>query len=98
MKVRSGFSGRPLLGHLAVALVILGVLAVGKAVFLPLAVAVLAATLLGPVVSRWEGSIGRPAASFAAVALMVAVVLSAAVFAGAQVAAIARELPHYSAN
>jgi len=98
VKNRSEFVGRPLLGQLGVALVILTVLAVGKSMFIPLALAVLAATLLAPIVSRWEGVIGRAAASFAAVALMVTLVVSCLSFAGLQIAAIAQELPDYSAN
>src|SRR5438105_11641241 len=91
-----GFRGRPTGGILAGALVILGVLTIAKAIFIPIAIAALGATLLGPVVGRLDTRLGRTGASVVVVVIMVALVVGAGWFVGAEFGALARELPDYS--
>jgi predicted PurR-regulated permease PerM len=95
---RERFRGRPSTSTLLGALAILGVLTVARSVFIPIALAVLAATLLGPLVVRLEGRLGRTAAAAIAVSAAVALVLGSGWFFGAEVGALARELPDYAQN
>src|SRR5436190_1012338 len=95
---RRGVRGRPTGAALLGALVILAVLVIAKSIFIPVAIAVLAATLLGPVVARLDDRLGRTGASALVVTAAVAMLGGAAWLIGLEVGALARELPDYSQN